>query len=138
MGSGMMDGCISLGSARRTRPVVAGSTSGAARTLEVVASWRCWRLVLVILGWVRVKFGRAWSGTMPTVHRWRLLVIRRRPGSLMSVLSSPSLPMSGQVWVRKATSDLALITMPNISGCSSVLSTQVSATKERMDLEEWR
>jgi hypothetical protein len=45
MGSGMTEGCIWLGSARRTGPI-AGSTlvvpSGAVRAAGAVPSWRCW------------------------------------------------------------------------------------------------
>ena len=45
--------------------------------------------------------------------------------------NSPSLPMSGQVSVRKAASDLAQITVSNISAYSSMLSTQILTRKER-------
>ena len=112
--------------------------SRAVRTTGVVASWRwCWVVVLVELGWVRVEIGRARSRTMPTaVHRWRLLVIRRWPGSLMSVIRHRC---QCRVKCKKAASDLAQITVPNISGCSCVLSTRVSTRKERIyEPGEWR
>ena len=82
------EGCIWLNSARRTGPVAIAVPSGAVRAAGVVASWR-WRwLVVVVLGWVKVKIGTARSGTMPSTQ----------VGTTARVLdgcNSPSLPMSG-------------------------------------------
>jgi hypothetical protein len=111
MGSGMTEGCVWLGSGRRTGPVDGKSRGGG-----------CLLAVLVILGWVRVKIGRARFRTMP-IHRWRLLVIRQRRGSLMGVIR--------HVWSSVGRKDLAQITVPNISHCNSVLSMRVLTMKER-------
>jgi hypothetical protein len=83
MGSGMTEGCIWLSSARRMGPVI-GSILWSRKCRRHCREGGCLLAVLVGSGGgTGVKIGRVRSGTMSTaVHRRRLLVIRRRPGSV--------------------------------------------------------
>jgi len=132
MDSGMTEGCIWLGSGRRMGPVV-GSTLWSRKSPED----GCLLAVAVVGGGgggTGVGMGRNCEGAVQDyVHRRTQVgaVGNTTTARVLDECNSPSLPMSGQVWVRKAVSDLAQITVPNISGCSSVLSTQVWTWKER-------
>ena len=97
MGSNMTtEGCISLGSERRTGPVITGSTLWSRKNRGVVASWRRWWLMLVELGWVRVKIG--WPRSRPMLTAVRTQMATAGNTTMARVLdgcNSPSLPMSG-------------------------------------------
>ena len=84
MGSGMTQGCISLGSGRRTGLVATDSTLGSRK------SRRGGSLLAVVVaggGGTGVGKGKIWEGAVQDyAHCRTLLIIRRRPGFLMSVI----------------------------------------------------
>jgi len=111
MGSGMMEGCIWRGSAQRMGPV-AGSTLWSRRS----RGGGC-LLAMVLGGGGGVDKGRNWEGAVwDYVHRRTQVGIvgNTTMARVLDECNSPSLPMSGQVSVRKAALDLAQITVPNI------------------------
>jgi len=127
----MTEGCIWLGSGRHTGPV-AGSTLWRSKN----RGGGC--LLAVVLGGggggTGVGTGRNWEGAGQDYAHRRIQVGAVGNTTTARVLdegNSPSLPMSGQVSVRKAASDLAQITVSNISAYSSMLSTQILTRKER-------
>jgi len=127
----MTEGCIWLGSGRCMGPV-------AEDTLWSCKSRGGGCLLAVVLGGggggTGVGTGKNWEGAvLDYAHRRTQVgaVGNTTTARVLDECNSPSLPMLGQVWVRKAASDLAQITVPNISACSSVLSTQILTRKER-------
>jgi hypothetical protein len=88
MGSGMTEGCIWLGSARRTGPVVAGSTLWSRKSRGVVASWR-W------LG-TGVGKGKNWEGAVQDYAHRRTQVAtvgNTMTARVLDECNSPSLPI---------------------------------------------
>jgi hypothetical protein len=86
--SGMTGSCIGWIMDGRTEPVVAGSTLWSRRNRgrgSLLA-------VVVVLGRVRVKIGRAQFGTMPIAVHSNTMIAR-----VLDEGNSPSLPMSGPV-----------------------------------------
>jgi len=131
MGSGMTEGCIWLGNGRRMGPVADNTlwrrkNRGGGCLLAVVVGGGG--------GGTGVGTGKNWEGAgQDYAHRRTQVgaVGNTTTARVLDECNSPSLPMPGQVSVRKAASDLAQITVPNVSHCSSVLSTQILTRKER-------